>query len=170
MFCPRCGSSNSDTTKFCRQCGLPISQVTDYVASGGTAPLTPSPSSSTRITKSIEWMTPKQQLVVTILLLAFLPAIFGTFEGMIGIGGGLAGISAVLMPIGIVLAVFRYSYQKRRLERQPAEPPNKQPRPMLHPESANQSIGTPPTNPIATPVQGSVTEEETQRFPGQNHR
>ncbi|MCI0664595.1 MAG: zinc ribbon domain-containing protein [Acidobacteria bacterium] len=164
MFCPRCGSSNSDTTKFCRQCGLPLTQVTDYVASGGTAPLTHSPSSSSRITKSIEWMTPKQQLVVTILLLTFLPAIFGVFEGMIGLGGGLAGISAVLMPIGIVLAIFRYSYQKRHLGRQQIQ--NSQPQPLLQPESSNQPIYTPPTNPIATPVQGSVTEDETQRFPG----
>lgn len=165
MFCPRCGSSNSDTTKFCRQCGLPLTRVTDYVASGGTAPLTHSPSSQSRITKSIEWMTPKQQMIVTILLLVFSPAIFGVLDGLIGIGGGLAGISAVLMPIGIVLAVFRYSYQKRHL-RKPQVQQN-QPQPLLQPEPYNPPIATPPTNPIATPVQGSVTEDETQRFPGQ---
>src|SRR5262245_8402105 len=165
MFCPRCGSSNSDTTKFCRQCGLPLSQVTDYVASGGTAPLTHSPSTSSQITKSIEWMTPKQQLVVTILLLAFAPAIFGVLGGSIGIGGGLAGIASVLMPIGIVLAIFRYSYQKRHLKQQPVQ--QNQAQPLLQPESYNPPIVAPPTNPIATPVRGSVIEDETQRFPGQ---
>jgi len=169
MFCPRCGSSNTDTTKFCRQCGLALSQVSNYVASGGTAPLTTSPSSSSRITKSIQWMTPKQQMVATILLLAFLPAIFGVIDELIGIRTGLTEISAVLIPIGIVLAVFRYSYQKRRLERQQAQ--KYQAQPMLQPESSYQEpIGAPPTNPIATPVRGSVTEDETQRFPGQNHR
>jgi len=110
-------------------------------------------------------MTPKQQMVVTILLLAFLPAIFGVIDELIGIRTGLTEISAVLIPIGIVLAVFRYSYQKRRLERQQAQ--KYQAQPMLHPESSYQEpIGAPPTNPIATPVRGSVTEDETQRFPG----
>ena len=36
MYCPRCGSPNTDTIKFCRQCGLALQQVTGYVASGGT--------------------------------------------------------------------------------------------------------------------------------------
>jgi hypothetical protein len=166
MFCPRCGSSNPDTTKYCRQCGLPLSQITGYVASGGTAPLSHSPSSSSRITKSIEWMTPKQQLIVTILLLVFSPAIFGVLEGMIGIGGGLAGISGVLMPIGIVLAVFRYSYQKRHMGLHQGQ--KKQSQQLLQPESIDQPVYIPPTNPIATPVHGSVTEDETHRFPGQS--
>ena len=40
MYCPRCGSPNPDATKFCRQCGLALTQLTGYVASGGTAVLT----------------------------------------------------------------------------------------------------------------------------------
>jgi zinc-ribbon domain len=173
MFCPRCGSSNSDTTKFCRQCGLSLSPVTEYVASGGTAPLANSPSSSSRIRKTFQWMTPVQQMVMTIILLACLPAIFGVLDEIIGISTGLAGISAVLMPIGIVLAIFRYTYQKRRLERQRAHPQEYQPpQPVLQPESSNQPIGAPPTNPIATPVPGSVTEDETQQLhrPSGKHR
>jgi len=110
-------------------------------------------------------MTPKQQLVITILLLAFSPAIFGVLDHVIGIGGGLAGIASVLMPIGIVLAVFRYSYQKRHLKQHQVQ--QNQPQPLLQPESYNPPIVTPPTNPIATPVRGSVIEDETQRFSGE---
>jgi zinc-ribbon domain len=167
MFCPRCGSSNSDTAKFCRQCELSLSPVIDYVASGGTAPLANSSSPLSRIGKIFQWMTPVQQLVMTILLLVFSPAIFDVLDEMIGSSTDLAGISAVLMPIGIVLAIFRYKYQKRRLERQRPHPQEYQPpQPVLQPESYNQPIEAPPTNPIATPVPGSVTEDETQQLHG----
>ncbi len=43
MFCPRCGASNTDTVKFCRQCGLPMQPLGAYVASGGTAGLATPP-------------------------------------------------------------------------------------------------------------------------------
>lgn len=39
MYCPRCGSQNTETTKYCRQCGLPLQQVSGYVATGGTGAL-----------------------------------------------------------------------------------------------------------------------------------
>ena len=37
MYCAGCGAPNTDTTKFCRLCGLPLTQLADYVASGGTS-------------------------------------------------------------------------------------------------------------------------------------
>lgn len=31
VFCPRCGVENADANKFCRNCGLPITEVSKYV-------------------------------------------------------------------------------------------------------------------------------------------
>jgi hypothetical protein len=175
MFCPRCGSPNTETTKFCRQCGLPLNQIVNYVESGGTASLSPSPASSSPISTVTEGMTPGQRLILTILLFVFAPAIFGVLGKVLGIefiARGLAGISAVLLPIGIVWAIFRYKAQLRRLNQQQVQqtiqPPNHQSQPVLPPQSYQPPLPSSPTNPIATPVRGSVTEDETQRFPGQN--
>ena len=171
MYCPRCGSPNTETTKFCRQCGLPMSQVTDYVSTGGTAPIAqqPAPSSSSPALKLTEGLTPKQQLILTILLIVFSPAIFGVLGDVIGlhkIAGGLAGIAAVLTPIGIVWAVFHYKAQLRRL-RQQAQQQMQTPtaQQMFQPPTYQPTLGPPPTNPLATPIRGSVTEDETQRLP-----
>ena len=36
MYCPRCGQQQiSDETRFCSRCGLPISGLSEWVASGG---------------------------------------------------------------------------------------------------------------------------------------
>lgn len=177
MFCPRCGSPNPDTTKFCRQCGLGLQQVTGYVASGGTAPLPqPQPRPGDIISKATDGLTPKQQMILLIMLMAMSPAIFGTL-GM----GSLSGISAVLMPIGIVFAVMRYKAQQRKLQQmmaqqmyQPMQPQIMQPpvAPYSLPPVAQQPIPqnyqppvyqpSPPTNPLKP--QSSVTEDETRRL------
>lgn len=185
MFCPRCGSPNPDTTKFCRQCGLGLQQVTGYVASGGTAPLPPAPAAPANpIAKATEGLTPKQKMILTIMLMVMSPAIFGTFGGVTGLGelgGSLAGISAVLMPIGIVWAVMRYRVQQRRLQeamfqQQPMYPPMPPVAPYSLPQPGQQPIpqnyqqpvyqpSPPPTNPIRQPI--SVVEDETRRLPDQ---
>ena len=188
MFCPRCGAPNPDTTKFCRQCGLGLQQVTGYVASGGTAQLPqpqPSTVSSDFVSKATEGMSPKQQMVLLIMLIAFSPAIFGT----LGLGS-LSGISAVLTPIAIVFVVMRYKAQKRRLQEaqmqemmirqqmyspmpsqqmppvvpyglpQPGQPPIAQTyQPPVYQPSP------PPTNPLRQPM--SVIEDETRKLPDQ---
>lgn len=194
MYCPRCGSPNTDTTKFCRQCGLGLTQVTGYVASGGTAQLPTSPAQipSNPLAKATDGMTPKQKMILTILLLVFSPAIFGTLGGVTGLGdlgGALAGISAVLMPIGIVFTVMRYKAQQRRLQEaqqqmypqmpmqamMPPYPapyslpqPERQPVQQTTPQPVYQAPvvpSPPPTNPIKIP--GSITEDETRRLSGQ---
>ena len=169
MYCPRCGSPNPDATKFCRQCGLALTQLTGYVASGGTAQLPqpqstlPSPSNPTSlVAKATDGLTPKQKMILTILLLVFSPAIFGTLGGVTGLeslGGGLAGISAVLMPIGIIFTVMRYKAQKRRLEQaqaqmmmqQPLYPPMQQAMPPAAPYGLPQPMQPPIQQPVAPP-------------------
>lgn len=179
MFCPRCGSPNPDTTKFCRQCGLGLQQVTGYVASGGTAPLPPTPAiPANPIAKATAGLEPKQQMILTIMVLAMSPAIFGTL-GM----GWLSGISAVLMPIGIVFAVMRYNAHKRRLREMMPQPmyfsmqhpmppqmpsaapyglPQPAPQTVQQPQPVFSQPSPPPTNPLKPPA--SVTEDETRRF------
>ncbi len=181
MFCPRCGSPNPDTTKFCRQCGLGLQPVTGYVASGGTAQLSkPQPPSAPAdlVSRATEGMTPKQQMILLIMLMVFSPAIFGT----LGLGS-LSGISAVLLPIGIVFVVMRFKAQKRRLQQEaimqqqmyppmpqqqmPPVAPHNLPQPGQQPIPQNyqQPVyrpSPPPTNPLKPPA--SVTEDETRRL------
>jgi hypothetical protein len=198
MYCPRCGSPNTDTTKFCRQCGLALTQLTGYVASGGTARL-PHPQSGPSnlpdlAARATDGMTPKQKLVMTILLIAFSPAIFGVLGGVTGLSGlfgPLAALSGVLTPIGIVWAVIRYKAQKRRTElthAQMMQQPMYPPMPMQYPPVAQYSLPQPTQQPIQqtaqqprqpvyqTPVApsppptnplkspGSVIEDETRRL------
>lgn len=178
MFCPRCGSQNPDTTKFCRQCGLGLQPVTGYVASGGTASLQPPPRSGDVISKTAEGLTPKQQMILLIMMFVMSPAIFGT----LGLGR-LSGISAVLIPIGVVFAVMRYKSQQRQLQeammmQQAMNPPMQQqmppvtpyslpqaaqePIPQTYQQPAYQQPSPPPTNPLKPPA--SVTEDETRRL------
>ena len=174
MFCPRCGSQNPDTTKFCRQCGLGLQPVTGYVASGGTSSLQPPSRSGDVISKAVDGLTPKQQMILLIMMFAMSPAILGT----LGLGR-LSGISAVLIPIGIVFAVMRYKAQERRWKEMmkaqqqqmppatPYELPQavQQPVPQTRPQQpVYQQPSSPPTNPLGP---NSVTEDETRRLPGQ---
>ncbi|MDQ3011459.1 MAG: zinc-ribbon domain-containing protein [Acidobacteriota bacterium] len=196
MYCPRCGSQNPDATKFCRQCGLALTQVTGYVASGGTGqlvrpqPIAPKPPNL--VATATEGLSPKQKMVLTILLLVFSPAIFKVFgetTGMGGLGDSLAKISAILMPIGIIFTVMRYKAQQRRQEQamtqQPPYPPIHQPiyqamppvMPQGLPQPGQQSAQQPvapsrnyqpvyqqPSPPPTNPLPGSVIEDETRRF------
>ena len=176
MYCPRCGSPNSDTTKFCRQCGLGLQQVTGYVASGGTAPLPPQPVQPpvNPLAKATEGLTPKQKMILAILLMVLSPAIFGTFGAVTGFedfGAGLAGISAILMPIGIVFTVMGYKAQQRRMEQaamqQPFYPPPPM-QPMQHqmpPPVAPYSLPQGTQQPIQQPVQQPVMQPQHYQPP-----
>lgn len=160
MYCPRCGSPNNDTTKFCRQCGLALTQLTGYVASGGTAqlpqpqPTSPNPSGLPNlIAQATDGLTPKQKLVMTILLIVFSSAIFGVLGGVTGLGwlfGRLAALSGVLTPIGIIWAVMRYKAQKQRMEQAQAQMMQSpyQQMPMQYPPVAQYSLPQPTQQPI----------------------
>src|SRR5262249_60104249 len=75
MYCPRCGSQNMDATKFCRQCGLPLAQVSDYVAAGGTGALA-SPPAPPPLLETPEVVALKQQRILTILGICISPVVF----------------------------------------------------------------------------------------------
>lgn len=170
MYCPRCATPITEATKFCKSCGLPLTQVYSYVTSGGTAPLALAPQPS-----EPGGLTPKQRLVLTILLFAFAPAIIAVIgeSGPLGnelkhLFDSLAGLSGVLMPIGIVWAVFNYKAKMRKLRQRREQPvinPSQQP---AVPGTAYQPPLPPHrTNPLsaAPPQRGSVIEDETQRLP-----
>lgn len=176
MYCPRCGSQNTETTKFCRQCGLPLTQVTSYVATGGTGSLTPAPPAPIAIEP--DGLTPKQRMALTIILIVLSPAILGVLAGItdLDLFGYLAGLVSILMPLGIVWTIFHYKAQMRKLQQkafqqqamqQQVAPPQSQPMPAFQPHSYQAPLSPPPTNPLADQRRGSVTEDETRRFPHQ---
>jgi hypothetical protein len=175
MFCPRCGSQNTETTKFCRQCGLPLQQISGYVASGGTGALMPAPPPSPI---EVDGLTPKQRMALTIILIVLSPAILGVLAGITGMDlfGFLAGLVGIMIPFGVTWAIFHYKAQIRRLQQQAFQqqvmqqqmgPPQPQPMPAFQPRSYQAPLSPPPTNPLADQRRGSVTEDETQRLPGQ---
>jgi hypothetical protein len=194
MYCPRCGSPNNDTTKFCRQCGLALTQVTGYVASGGTGSLTPPPAPTPKrpggnpIGKLTEGMTPRQKKILAILCFVFLPGFFAVadIDFMVPIAG-------VVMILGIVWSSIYFKNQERRLANQQLwqsqqdlirqmhqqAPTPAQPGALPHPalpisqptqQQPRQPVYQPPMVPSPPPTNplkglGSVTEEETQRLP-----
>jgi hypothetical protein len=178
MFCPRCGSQNTETTKFCRQCGLPLQPISGYVASGGTGALAPAPPPPPPVLIEPDGLTPKQRMALTIILIILSPALLGVLAGITGMDlfGYLAGLVSILMPLGIVWTVFHYKAQMRRLQQQAFQqqvtqqqiaPPQPQPTPAFQPRSYQAPLSPPPTNPLADQRRGSVTEDETRRFPHQ---
>jgi zinc ribbon protein len=162
MFCPSCGAQTAENTKFCRQCGLPLNRLADYVASGGTAPLAPPP-----LEKTALGLTPKQQLVLTIMLFVFMPGLIGVLGNLVG-WEQLAGIPGVLMPLGVVWAVFRYKNQMRRLRYQELQQTFGQAQQRFQPQTYQAPLQAPPTNPFAGETGqagGSITEDETKQLP-----
>jgi hypothetical protein len=188
MYCPRCGSQNTDTTKFCRQCGLPLAQVMDYVSTGGTGALAkpqyqqPPPPP---LIETSEMLALKHKRILTILSICIAPVIFAILSDEVFHfhNDALVPITFMLIPIGVVWAKFRYKMQLRRLqERQLQEYYSHQQHQQSMPQQAsgpkliiqapsNQApvghlqFDAPRTNPLAEPSHGSVVEDETRKFP-----
>ncbi len=188
MYCPRCGLPNTESTKFCRQCGLPLAQITDYVATGGTGSLAPpvhsaeQQQSKPQLPQTAEMLALKHKMVLTILSVCIAPILFAVIANEMFKLDDLAGLPILLVPIGIVWAVFHHKTKLLRLQEeqmqqylaqsQRASTPVQQPMLQLqsHQLYSDQPPGPAiPTNPLAAnaPASGSVTEDETQRFPGQ---
>ena len=115
MYCPRCGSQNTDATKFCRQCGLPLAQVSDYVAAGGTGALA-RPSTPPPLPETSEMLALKQKRTLTILSVCIAPIVFAILADEVFRVGDIAGLPFLLVPLGIVWARFRYKMQLRQMQ------------------------------------------------------
>lgn len=166
MFCPRCGNQINGGLKFCKTCGLPLAQISTYVATGGTAPLSQQPQPAPPALEQLEYLTPKQQMILTILLFVFsIPAIAIVSE-MLGLPEEIIALASVLMPIGIGWSVFHYKAQMRRREylRQQAMAMPMQ-TPQMPPPVYQAALTPPPTNPLADVTRGSVIEDETRKLP-----
>jgi zinc-ribbon domain len=184
MYCPRCGSQNTDATKYCRQCGLPLAQVMDYVATGGTGTFAQPPSPPPLLETS-EFLALKQKRILTILSVCIAPVAFAIVAGEVFKMDDIVGVPFLLVPIGVVWATFRYKMQLRRLqERQLQEyyarqnqsaPQQAQgPKLILVPQTDTPQVAqlaqmdAPRTNPLAEPPPGSVVEDETWKLPEQH--
>src|SRR5262249_58194537 len=115
-----CGTQTTETTKYCRQCGLPLAQVTGYVATGGTGSLTQTPGYSApppfQFTETSEMLALKQKKIMTILSISIAPVLFAIIASEMFKVGDLAGIPFLLVPLGVAWAVFRYKTQLRQLQ------------------------------------------------------
>jgi len=165
---------------------LPLAQVSDYVAAGGTGALTQPQPASPPLKVTSEMLALKHKKILTILGVCIGPVVFGAIGESLGLGD-IVGIPFLLIPIGVVWASFRYKMQLRRLqERQLQEyyanqqsqqaPPQQTPGPKLIIQApSNQTapgqtpygqpqLDAPSTNPFDEPSRGSVVEDETRKF------
>ena len=190
MYCPRCGAQNTETTKYCRQCGLPMAQISGYLATGGTGGLAQPPGQAApppfQFTETAEMLALKQKRILTILSVCIAPVIFAILANEVFRVGDLAGIPFLLVPLGIAWASFRYKTQLRQLQerqlqqyyaqQQYQQMPQQAPGPIFQPQvnqppsgqaqSGQPQLNAPRTNPLAEQSRGSVVEDETRKFPG----
>lgn len=169
MYCPRCGTETTDTTKFCRSCGLALAQVTTYVATGGTAPLTPIPQipqlDHPIIPKSLG-LEPKQQMLMSILLCVFSTPIVAILSNFLFFLRPLIPLVAILTPVGIVWSVLYYKSQEKKMQLLQSQPPIYIPQ-MAAPTTYQSPLPPQQTNPLQeypTPP-SSVIEDETKPLP-----
>ena len=147
LFCPRCAMQQTETTRFCRACGLPMTEVVQYVLSRGTAGLPPvksegapsAPAGPTPVVDLFEAVYLKSSTKPSFLAgpirllhsawdalsprqkmaLSILVAALSTpILGVLGAPDELTGLSALLTPLVILFVVFYFRNQAR----QPASP------------------------------------------------
>lgn len=185
MYCPRCGSANTETIKFCRQCGLPMAQVSGFVASGGTGALVSPPQMNTvqqsspvpiQLAETSEMLALKQKRILTIMAMILLPILLAIVGEEMANAGEVFAATFLLIPLGVTWAIYHYKTQLRRLQekqlqqhftaqqptyQQPVQPP--QATPIPQPMFQGQ-LSPPPTNPLNVAAPSSVVEDETRRF------
>ena len=181
MYCPRCGSANTETIKFCRQCGLPMAQVNNIVATGGTgalvsAPPIQAPAVPIQLAETSEMLALKQKRILTILAMILLPIVTAIIGEEMFNGGEIFAVLFLLIPLGVTWAIYHYKTQLRRLQekqiqqhfaaqqptyQQSVQPP--QAAPIPQPMFQGQ-LSPPPTNPLNVAAPSSVVEDETRRF------
>lgn len=180
MYCPRCGTANTETIKFCRQCGLPLAEVGGFVARGGTGALVtppmnqPSPA-PVQLPETSEMLALRQKRALTIMAMFILPVVLAIIGEEAANAGEIMSVLFLLIPLGVTWAVYHYKTQLRRLQEQQLQqhfamqqhgygqmtPPVVVPQPMFQ-----SQLAPPQTNPlnVASSASSSVVEEETRRF------
>ena len=111
IYCPRCGTSNPQKVRFCRQCGLSMAPVTGYLA--GEAPVVqnnPGHHSLKPHARLLASFTPRQKMILSIILAAISPAVFAILDL-----DELSPLAAILMPFAIIFAVFYFRNQEKHL-------------------------------------------------------
>lgn len=180
MYCPRCGTANTETIKFCRQCGLPLAQVSGFVACGGTGPLVNPPMNQplpapVQLPETSEMLALRQKRALTILAMFILPVVLTIIGEEAANAGEIMSVLFLLIPLGVTWAVYHYKTQLRRLQEQQLQQHfamqnpgfGQMAPPVAMPQPAFQSQLAPPsTNPLsaAGSAPSSVVEEETRRF------
>ncbi len=180
MYCPRCGTANTETIKFCRQCGLPIAQVGSFVASGGTGALVSQSqiqqqSVPIQLAETSEMLALKQKRIMTIMAMILLPIVFAIVGEELFNAGEVFAAMFLLIPLGVTWAVYHYKTQLRRLQEKQIQQhfaPYQQPAQSVGQTSSvpkplfQGQLSPPPTNPlnVANPIPSSVVEDETRRF------
>jgi hypothetical protein len=100
MFCPKCGTENPDTGKFCRSCGIDLGNVS-VALHGGDPAASCLTSTSGRREKQISWESAMTKLFmgVAFLIIAVVLGVTGAgrgwwfwmlIPGFIMLGGGVA--------------------------------------------------------------------------------
>ena len=143
MYCPRCGAPNPETTKFCRQCGLSLTQVSSYVATGGTAQLTPVKEAASQLTQMTAGYTPRQKMVLAILCLVFIPMMTAIMSDPLGLDDFFVPLAMIFMCVGIPWAVIHFRNQQRLFDQQQWQA-------QMQMQQMQSSVPLPP---IAPPVQ-----------------
>ena len=175
IYCPRCGSPNGELVKFCRQCGLPLAEVTGYLSSGGTSKLTPIQRSRNPLAQIFSNFTPRQKMILAIVMAVFSPAFFAVLDA-----GDVSPVAAVFMPFVILFSVFYFRNQEKQLrviqsaEHQPIPGIARDPSPVAYvpsrpdsvaiPSATTSSLGSSLGSSPGTLDPGSVTEEETRKL------
>lgn len=186
MFCPRCGMQNTEATKFCRQCGLPLAQVTSVVTAGTGALNSPQQTVPQpmlvpgQLPETAQMLAVKQKRTMTIMAMCILPAVSAIVSDMMFNAGEVVAALFLLIPLGVFWAQSRCKVELRRLQEQQLQqfyagqyPAYPQPAPQpgfQSPPPAQSPLPPPPTNPfnLANPAQGSVIEDDTRKLPIRN--
>lgn len=177
MYCPRCGAHNTETTKFCRQCGLPLAPIADFVTSGGTGSLTPPQNQRAQqpphLIETSEMLALRYKRTMTILAMCIAPVVLSIIGEELFNAGEFVAVLFLMIPLGIMWAISRYRIQLRQLQEQQlqqyyAQQQSRQPMSehTFQQHAYQPPLPPPPTNPInvANPTHPSVTEEETQKL------
>ena len=148
-----------------------MAQVSTYVATGGTVNLTPGPGQPP--IEVDEYLTPGQKLARTVVgLLLMIPALAIWAEAM-GFDGEIVAIPSVLLPAGIMWAIFHYKSVMRRRRNQAFQMANSMPagvpvqylqQPPVEGYQYPPQVPQSHTNPLTHPGRASVIEDETQKL------